>query len=229
MALFLVVYTQYGSIQLGLFDNTHPLAHSSIQSTQASAYLLTAIQELTQQCPSYFKSLDFIAVHQGPAPFTTLRVALATVNGIAFATQLPLVPIDGLQVFLNEYKNKACTLSSTGVPVTPVVMLNAFSNDIYYAYYTPDDQYKAGVSTSTELLNQLAQLPSTFYFVGNAVEQHKHIIQNVLHKRAHVPEPIPQYASLNALAQQALTDWQTNNTTQEIKPLYLKSSSSHLV
>lgn len=222
MALFLTVYTQYGSIQLGLFDNTQLLDTVTIQSSKASAYLLTAIQELTQQCHS---PLAFIAVHQGPAPFTTLRVALATVNGIAFATQLPLVPVDGLQVFLNEYRHKALTLSP---PHTPIAMLNAFSNDSYYAYYTPDNQYICGVSTSAELFDLLTQLPGNFYFIGNAVEQHKHSIQQALHERAYIPEPLPHYASLEAIAQQALTHWHANYITQEIKPLYLKSSSSHL-
>ncbi len=44
-----------------------------------------------------FLDLAFIAAHQGPAPFTTLRVCLTTVNGFAFATGMPLIGINGLQ------------------------------------------------------------------------------------------------------------------------------------
>ena len=49
-----------------------------------------------------FSGLAFIAAHQGPAPFTTLRVCLTTVNGFAFATQVPLIGVNGLKELVDE-------------------------------------------------------------------------------------------------------------------------------
>ena len=51
-----------------------------------------------------FRRFAFVAAHQGPAPFTTLRVCLTTVNGFAFATGVPLIGVNGLQELIVQHK-----------------------------------------------------------------------------------------------------------------------------
>lgn len=215
MALFLTVHTHYTGIQLGLFENTELIQQVAVESKQASKYLLTLIQELIKQCPH--RSIDFIAAQQGPAPFTTLRVALATINGIAFATQLPLIAVNSLHVFLDQYQHLA-------PEYTPVALLNAFSHDIYYAYYAPNNQFTSGVSNINHFIDQLATLSYNFYIIGNAVPLYKQIIQEKLLDRAHIPQTLPDMASLQAVAHNALDQWHAHKSVPEILPLYLKGA-----
>src|SRR3990170_4281291 len=130
MTLFLSIQNTYEAIEIALFKDDQLVAALKEDKSRASKELIPLIAYLLLRARITMKDLAFIAVNQGPGPFTTLRVVIATVNGLSFATNVPLVGIDSLDAFLEEYKNSEHPT---------IILLNAFNNDVYYAIKKVDD------------------------------------------------------------------------------------------
>jgi tRNA threonylcarbamoyladenosine biosynthesis protein TsaB len=69
--------------------HTHaPLAHAEL--------LLPAIREVLGEAGFGFGSLDAIVFGRGPGSFTSLRIGIAAVQGIAWGAGVPVVPVSSL-------------------------------------------------------------------------------------------------------------------------------------
>jgi tRNA threonylcarbamoyladenosine biosynthesis protein TsaB len=58
--------------------------------------LLPWIQELLREAGVKFSDLDVIAFTQGPGSFTSLRIGIGVVQGLAWASNCPVVPVSSL-------------------------------------------------------------------------------------------------------------------------------------
>src|SRR5687767_3976293 len=105
MTYFLALQNTYQNVEIALFKDSQILASTTLSKLQASSHSMPAIQELLKTNNLTLKDLSFIGASQGPGPFTTLRVVIATVNGISFSTGIPLIGVDGLDTFLDEQKD----------------------------------------------------------------------------------------------------------------------------
>jgi tRNA threonylcarbamoyladenosine biosynthesis protein TsaB len=219
MTLFIAVHTRYSDVQLGLFKNNLLIHRAQESSKKVSHTILFMIQELLTQQALELHDLDFIAANQGPAPFTTLRVALSSVNGLAFATHLPLIGVNCLYTFLQETAN---TYTGTG---TIIVLLNAFCQDVYYGILDADKKISIGVSSIHTLLDKLALEPGSLYLVGNGVDLYRSLICEKLGAKAIIPTELPLNTSLEAIGYQALNKWHTQQDREkQLMPCYIKSS-----
>lgn len=95
---------------------------------KASGHLLAGIQGLMRAQGLTLTALDAIAYGRGPGAFTGLRTALAVAQGLAFAAQLPLIGVDGLQAlaFAAHERSQARYI---------VAALDARMGEIYSAEY----------------------------------------------------------------------------------------------
>jgi tRNA threonylcarbamoyladenosine biosynthesis protein TsaB len=218
MPLFLTVHTTYTHIQIGIFKNTVLVDYAQEDNKRSSQNFIPLLHDLLTRNNKTLADLAFIAAYQGPGPFTTLRVSIASVNGLGFATQLPLVGVDGLDAFLEEQKD-------LGYAYT-IALLNAFSNDVYVGIY---DRLKntityKGYRNIAFLLEQLAQQKETIKFVGNGTDLYSQIIQATLGDYAYIPELNPAVCSLESVAKAGLSSFQIQeNCKQQLLPLYLKN------
>ncbi|MBA3954070.1 tRNA (adenosine(37)-N6)-threonylcarbamoyltransferase complex dimerization subunit type 1 TsaB [Candidatus Dependentiae bacterium] len=219
MPFFLAVHTRYSDVQLGLFNDTELIDSVTQDSKKVSKDFLYLMQDLLHKHAVAFTDLRFIAAHQGPAPFTTLRVALASVNGLAFATHIPLIGVDGLQAFLHE-------LAPCYTNTTLVVLLNAFCQEVYYGIRDQAQEIATGYDKITVLLERFKQQPGNFMFVGNGSELYKADIQKALDNRATFVDPMLHLVSLKTIGLEALKQWQTNATRdKQLMPVYMKICS----
>ena len=215
--LYLTLHSDYNSVFCGLFRGAACLAVAQEHKLSASKNLMLRLTTLLKEQEVSWADLSFIAVNQGPSPFTTLRVVITTVNGILFAKKIPLVGVDGLRAFLTEY--------TTSESEMVVALLNAFNNDIYFGIKYPDGTTETGWAFYATFLNEFqAKYPVTpIAFTGNGTLLHKEKILN-LFPDAILSDPIPEYVGLSTVAACALEHWRRNEgTSSPLLPLYLKT------
>lgn len=213
MALFLTVHARYKDVQWGLFDEDKLLASQTVESKGMSKQFIELLDSLLRKHGLTLKALSFIAAHQGPAPFTTLRVCLSSVNGIGFATGLPLIGINGIDALLDEHR------SATRISV---VMLNAFGNDVYYGIFDQQAGTKVlGYTAAEKFLSELKALYShPLTFLGNGCQLYESQITELFGSQVNIV-PV-EMVSLEYVAHMARHKWLHKETQDQLMPTYLK-------
>jgi tRNA threonylcarbamoyl adenosine modification protein YeaZ len=223
----LLINPGYDYIFVGLFEHHRRIATSSVHKHQASKTLITTIDTLLQNNNYSLHDLDFIAVNVGPGPFTTLRVAIATINGLAYGADIPLIAIDGFDIILHEEK-KSCTTPSLGI------MLNAFSDDVYFTLYTIHTHEKTtgytNIKTWCEHLNTIIANTKTrpcLTLFGNGTMLYKEQLTALDAATVIIKtDAFNDGAMLDAMAQLTFTLWQQGDTKKMLLPLYMKATSA---
>lgn len=216
--LFLIAQATYTHVEIGLFNGSKILAQQRLEKSSATQLLIKTIDQLLLINNCLLHDLSFIAVNRGPAPFTTLRVVLATMNGISFASGIKLVGVDGLRTFVLEN-------TDTQWPYT-AYLLNAFNNDVYFAIEQPNSSLEIGCMNSDQLIEKLSSFKEyQWRFLGNGVP----LFQEKIRARFtnfNFPPSMIDYCSLQFLAQQAIEHFQHNQFCgHQVLPLYLKETS----
>lgn len=213
MALFLAVHARYKDVQLGLFKNGNLIESASDESKKISKNFLILLEGMLKNSRHTFEDLAFVAAHQGPAPFTTLRVCLTTVNGLAFATGVPLIGVNGLQELVVQHKR---------ADSVTVALLNAFSQEVYYGIDDPFKQSTSfGYAPAEPFLKELSErFTDNIAFVGNGLDLYDQVIKQSFGDRARLVSS--DIVSLEAVAGKALELWKTKETVHQLMPIYLK-------
>lgn len=79
-----------------LCNNTQIIARFECQPNQHSRLILPMIEAVLAEAGLHRTMLDAIAFGRGPGSFTGLRIAASVTQGIAFAHDLPVIPISSL-------------------------------------------------------------------------------------------------------------------------------------
>ncbi|TET06701.1 tRNA (adenosine(37)-N6)-threonylcarbamoyltransferase complex dimerization subunit type 1 TsaB [Candidatus Dependentiae bacterium] len=214
---FVGIQSTYQVVEFVLYNNNFPLEMRSIKKVDASATLVPSLSELLKTHDLMVNNLSFIAVNQGPAPFTTLRVVIASVNGISFETDIVLIGIDGLEALLEEHFNFHL--------LPTVALLDAFSNDVYYGVQAENKSILKGCRPISVFLQELDNLypMKQIRFLGNGVSLHEKEIRTIFGKRAILQEPVVATCSVKQVAQMGLQRWHASRgLSNYVLPIYLK-------
>lgn len=199
MEKFLILQATYDNVQFSLYNDSNIIESGSVEKMEASSLLMSKLCALLQKHALTFNHLAFIGASQGPAPFTTLRSMIATLNGIGFATKVPLVGCDGLEAFVKTYHTKNKT----------VALLNAFSGDIYYALYDGQTVQTGWEKPEIYIAYLLHKFPDEmFTFIGNGAPEDK--------------KQGPDFPTLENIATACYEKYQKNDTTTQLLPLHMK-------
>ncbi len=214
---FISLQGSYSRLELSLFIGSDCIDTIKEDNLRASSLLIPKINDLLQKNSLELKDLDFIAVDQGPGAFTSLRVVITIVNALSFAKKIPLIGVDGLDALYYQVVDKSDYKNI-------VVILNAYNNDVYFAF-KKNDVLEKGYKKIDLLIYELKELykDDPVLFVGNAYNQHKDLISKELNDSFSSLE----IASSEQIAKIALDRWNSNNKdlSYKLKPLYLKSQS----
>lgn len=151
----------YDYFEIALFGENGLIEVTREDKRHTSKLFIILLDQLLSKHALSFAELSFCVVNCGPAPFSTLRSILATVNGLHCATSIPLVGIDGLEATFLEFRDQTCE--------NIIVLLNAFNNESYYLIAAGDRIVSTGYK-KTELLHQEIQQQSA--------EKDIHVIDN---------------------------------------------------
>lgn len=214
MNIFFAIQSSYQDIQFGLFRHETLRAHHAIAKKEASKRLIPEIHALLSKQQLSLTDISFIAVNLGPAPFTTLRVVIASMNGLSFASSIPLIGVDAFDAMFAEWQNDTYP--------TTIILFNAFAHEVYFAIKQPNLPLIKGYQQIDPFLETCSSWPGTIRFIGNGASLYRDKIENRLGSRAHFPG-VTDYCSLHQVAQLGHTQWQRGNRgSSQLLPLYLK-------
>lgn len=104
-----------------------------IAPRQHADLILGMCDELLKEADIKLNSLDAMAFGRGPGAFTGVRIATGVVQGIAFAHQLPVVPISSLAaIAFSAWLEKSATNVMTAI--------DARMGEVYWACYECSEQ-----------------------------------------------------------------------------------------
>lgn len=219
MTTFLALQNTYSHIEMGIFKDHDPLRIITIDKKDASRESISALESLLRSCSQDFSDLNFIAVNQGPGPFTTLRVVIATVNGLSFGKKIPLAGINSLEAFMQEYANQGYE--------HVVALLNAFSHDLYFGIQS-NMFTETGFGSTAHCVTEISQKIShgSILFLGNGVDQMRDTLVTTFGNRAAFLSPNPLTVSLGQVAKMGLEAWENTQAIHySLQPLYYKPAT----
>jgi tRNA threonylcarbamoyladenosine biosynthesis protein TsaB len=101
-----------------------------IAPRQHTQLILPMIDELLQEADIQINQLDTIAFGQGPGAFTGVRIAIGVIQGLAFAHNLPVIPISTLAALAQHFAKEQDQIASA---------IDARMQEIYWGLYKKDD------------------------------------------------------------------------------------------
>lgn len=161
-----------------------------------SEALLPAIDLLLGECRIGLADLDAIAFGAGPGSFTGLRVSCGIAQGLAFALDVPVVPIGTLDAI-------AATVDAPRV----FAVLDARMREVYFAPFERRDGWPVALAEPAVALPSALPLPEDRGWVvaGNALIGYPELAERVAAAGlAGFPEASPRAAAVALLAGRAM-------------------------
>jgi tRNA threonylcarbamoyladenosine biosynthesis protein TsaB len=181
------------------------------------------IEELLADAGTSLHQLDAIAFTVGPGSFTGVRIGASVVQGLAFAIDLPVIPLSSLAVLAQG----AIQQSATEL-ILPA--LDARMNQIYFGFYQVDQQQlvqplqadvvinpsEIGIDIDVNLVNSVCAIGNGWSVYEDELSQCvKNIAPNILSQKfPHAIDALPL----------ALNQWYNGKvvTAEQALPVYLR-------
>lgn len=107
------------------------LERFQVAPREHGALLLPMIDSLLDEAGLSMAQLDGLAFGRGPGSFTGVRMATGVIQGLAFASDLPVVPVSTLASLAQGVVDRAA-------PPLIYAALDARMGEVYWAAYEPD-------------------------------------------------------------------------------------------
>lgn len=186
------------------------------------------IQQLLHEANVNGWHLDAVALSQGPGSYTGLRIGASTAKGICYGLNIPLIPVDTLQVLCASVPSGMLPDNALLCP-----MLDARRMEVYTALYQQQgtqlstiSEVQAMIIDADAFAQTLAQQP--VYFFGNGAAKCQSVI---MHPNAHfVDNVVPQAQCMGLLAEMQPNSLDVKQMAY-YEPFYLKefvAAPSHI-
>lgn len=213
--MLLAVDTSTAFVGLALYDGDRVLGEMTWTTSQHhTSELSPALSGLLSRCGASMSSVNALGVAVGPGSFTSLRVGLSLVKGIALARNIPVVGVSTLDVI------------ATAQPLAKhplVTVIQAGRTRVAYGVYKPvRKQWQAeGPVRSGTLDELLAELESPSLIAGELTSDERRKISKI--KKMHLASPALCVRRPAVLAELAWKRWQKNDVDDlaALAPVYL--------
>ena len=183
---------------------------------QHAELLLPWVQQLMAEAGIGYAALDGIAFSRGPGSFTSLRIGIGVVQGLAWASNLPVIPVSSLAA-------TAQAIAGDNVKAA-LVALDARMNEVFTGYFETDDNgVMLPVGKETVCAPGMVRTPknTSAYAIGAGFERYP-ALSDVAASLAGVRADVwPRASAVLALARHWL---QSNDPlpAEQAQPVYLR-------
>ncbi len=188
-----------------------------------TSLILQMIETLLQQADIKINNLDALAFARGPGSFTGVRIATGIIQGLAFASDLPVIPISTLASIAQlTYDNHQHEYVLAGI--------DARMNEMYWACYqlaknklmipVSEEQVSAAQNVTIR-----AEISTHWCGAGSAWDSYSAILQtNLSNQIKHVyADYFPHSTSIAKLAAYAFEQGLSVPASQAL-PVYLRNN-----
>ena len=205
-------------------------------SRQLALQLPDALEAVLALGGAELRDVDAFAVATGPGSFTGLRIGIATMQGLAFAAEKPLIGISALTAL-------SAVASPAFLGSRIATWIDAWRGDVYAALYE-DGRVAAApvVANPADLLDGLAPrkgapytdqapavLANDILFIGDGAATYREMILTRLGIAARIAEPASPPLS-GIIAMLATIQYRNGHLPppHAIRPLYVRRSDAEL-
>ncbi len=125
MARILALDAATEACSVALIDGEKRYQRFEVQPRQHAKLLLPMVESILQEAGLQPSDLDALAVGRGPGSFTGVRIAVSTAQGLAYAAQLPCIPVSNLLALAQAAKLEEGELG--------VMAIDARMSEVYWA------------------------------------------------------------------------------------------------
>ena len=197
-------------------------------SRQLARQLPGALRDLLDLSAIALEEIDAFAVATGPGSFTGLRIGIATMQGLAFGQEKPLIGLSGLTAL-------RAVASPAFLGSRIAAWVDAWRGDVYSALF--EDGLEVGepvVAKPAELLDALARGKPAAYtnditFIGDGADTYRELIVSRLGHTARLADPAsPLLAAVIAML--ATIEYKNGHRPppHAIRPLYVRRTDAEL-
>ncbi|MES2624847.1 MAG: tRNA (adenosine(37)-N6)-threonylcarbamoyltransferase complex dimerization subunit type 1 TsaB [Pseudomonadota bacterium] len=221
MATILALDTSTEACSCALSINGVVTEHFEVSPRQHAQKILPMIQALMSKHDLVFAQIDAIAFGRGPGSFTGLRIAAGVTQGIAFAAELPVIPVSTLAAIALDVRQQATQTSHV------LSCLDARIDEVYWGLFGFENDMPVLLDQeflckpermNSSVVGRLATLASG----GNGLEFTARFPALIRDKiNISLPELLPRAGQIARIAA-SLWDKKVFITADEITPVYLR-------
>ena len=214
----LAIESSTETCSVALAINGEVLEHYQHAPRQHAELLLPWVEQLFAEAGIGFASLDAVAFSRGPGSFTSLRIGIGVVQGLAWASERPVIPVSSLaataQVAVEEGIGSA------------LVALDARMNEVFTgSFETNKNGVMVPVSEEIVCPPEAVQSPdhSETFGIGNGFDRYPSLDALSARLVGVRPDIWPRASAVLQLAQEWL---KTNEplSAEQAQPVYLRDN-----
>lgn len=220
MHTILAIDTATAACSAALSINQTVKASFQHQANSHTQLLLPMVDELLVSAGIGVEEIDAIAFSYGPGSFTGIRIGFGVVQGLAFANDIPVVPVSTLELMAATARRKLSLARNQIV----VPALDARMGEIYIGQYEIVDEGVTALSGDQVIPPEeaLRHIPSNAVGVGDGwsllapMSSDKHDADSAL---------LPEAEDLIPIARQRIAGQQLASI-DDVQPCYLRDKVS---
>ncbi|RJG01127.1 tRNA (adenosine(37)-N6)-threonylcarbamoyltransferase complex dimerization subunit type 1 TsaB [Noviherbaspirillum sedimenti] len=186
-----------------------------------SAAILPLVQRLLGQAGIRLEQCEALAFGSGPGSFTGVRTAAGVVQGLAFGSRRPVIPVVTLLAMA-----QACRSRSGAADV--LAILDARMGEVYWAQYRYEDRDGDDSGGWREVVAPTLSAPAavaprgTAVACGNGLQAYADAFAGAAFAAGALPDVMPHALQIAQLARLAFARGETL-AAQDAQPLYLRN------
>lgn len=182
---------------------------------QHAELILPMVDELLAEAGIKINHLDCLAFGRGPGAFTGVRIATGVVQGLAFATDLPVIPVSTLAALAQGAIDKSDHLFSA---------IDARMGEIYWGLFHADKNIVTAITGESVSKPEQASAPAdrSWYGIGSGWKTYKDILSAGGNLSGVDSDVFPHAKDIIPLA---VHDYELGNavSAEEALPVYLRN------
>lgn len=214
----LAIETATEACSAALLIDDNITTRSEVAPRKHTSLILPMVDSLLQEAGIDVADLDAIAFGQGPGAFTGVRIAIGVVQGLAFAHDIPVIPVSSMAALAQQQAEAHPAIA---------VAIDARMQEVYWGIYQRDNAgIMQAVAKEVVCTPESIELPAgeNWYGAGSGWQTYSEILsQRCVGKlTGYEGQVFPLATGVLSLAQPLLKSGVTSAVT-EAAPVYLRN------